>query len=1022
MKKTLLNMAISFAAFFITGQLAKADVTEYGFYVADVKVTSENYTSISSSKIEAWDKSKPFSITYTPSSKTLRMENVKIARTGSYNRALRNVSCDGLTIIFGKYCNLYAEDSSPVSLETNTTLKCDGGMWNCDSTRIQGLREDAIALRNDATLTIDGAYLEVVGGNSSAFWCDKDNKNKIVIKNSIVKATGKNIFEGKFISVDARTSQFHANATDKLYTSTAPSFSYTKQIYEPTNQELMYDIESIPTSSSTIFPTSNLRDYVYTKYDKNRDNYLTSHEIRFIKWFTFVNKGLTSVPFLKYFKVLKHLDLSQNELGTLDLSANTQLEYAKLYDTKLTSLNLSGLTKMNHLDCGYNELQSLSISHMPELTYLNCYWNQLTTINTSYNTKLETFAASKQSTLTSIDVTKNTKLTSLNVSECGLSSLDVTKNTQLISLSCGFNKLSELNLSNNTKLQSVNVGNNNLTTLTIPQNATSLTKLDCHSNKLPANVMQNIVSRLPYVTSGTFIPVYSAGEEGNICLPEHVNTAKNKHWTVNKYLGAGKYEEYDGIMQYKDEIAGVKITNQLCNDLTKIAGVTKNTPNASASYLPSSRTFQLNGVTINDEEGKGIFLDDGGKIELNGEPVYLNNLRLNGSSYTPMNFYIKGTGELILLSTLYLRNALNLEGDCMLYVNVPNDSYAISGYSTSDIKIADNAQLRAYSNYEPIHGLRTLSGGSAILPGNMYYDRERGNLQYTDVNNPIRKKEIAWGHVHQLRTIRFKDYTWPVDFEHGDYSASIYGNTCRLMEIQYSMFGKQLDYSEEYISAGDNVGIAFKVNLLDNGYAFYWDVQGLCDDMAHYAKINDSDTERRFLFTYSVPMPAIPPVKEVNINIPIPHDGESPAWDISQPTSNRDYAKEHFINHFLIDQIIWKKGDVTMTEGETFEMGEEYTVEVRVSPESGYQWHHNTAYIINNMDVPKENIHNITSTQKALIYNFGITDPDGINDIIADNKADNTFYTLDGRRIIGKPTQKGIYINKGKKVSSPSQR
>ena len=81
-----------------------------------------------------------------------------------------------------------------------------------------------------------------------------------------------------------------------------------------------------------------------------------------------------------------------------------------------------------------------------------------------------------------------------------------------------------------------------------------------------------------------------------------------------------------------------------------------------------------------------------------------------------------------------------------------------------------------------------------------------------------------------------------------------------------------------------------------------------------------------------------------------------------------------------------------------------------------YQWHHNTTYAINSEPIPEDNILDISNTQKTLIYNFGIMDPDGINDIIADDKTDNA-YTLDGRRIIGKPTQKGIYINKGKKVT-----
>mgnify|MGYP002522597480 CR=1 FL=1 len=35
----------------------------------------------------------------------------------------------------------------------------------------------------------------------------------------------------------------------------------------------------------------------------------------------------------------------------------------------------------------------------------------------------------------------------------------------------------------------------------------------------------------------------------------------------------------------------------------------------------------------------------------------------------------------------------------------------------------------------------------------------------------------------------------------------------------------------------------------------------------------------------------------------------------------------------------------------------------------------------------------------------------------AEGKLDNVWYSLDGRKLNGKPTSKGIYVNKGKKVS-----
>lgn len=46
----------------------------------------------------------------------------------------------------------------------------------------------------------------------------------------------------------------------------------------------------------------------------------------------------------------------------------------------------------------------------------------------------------------------------------------------------------------------------------------------------------------------------------------------------------------------------------------------------------------------------------------------------------------------------------------------------------------------------------------------------------------------------------------------------------------------------------------------------------------------------------------------------------------------------------------------------------------------------------------------------------GSTDIIAVRDQMADAKTNDGWYTLDGRRLNGLPTQKGVYIHKGKKL------
>jgi len=59
-----------------------------------------------------------------------------------------------------------------------------------------------------------------------------------------------------------------------------------------------------------------------------------------------------------------------------------------------------------------------------------------------------------------------------------------------------------------------------------------------------------------------------------------------------------------------------------------------------------------------------------------------------------------------------------------------------------------------------------------------------------------------------------------------------------------------------------------------------------------------------------------------------------------------------------------------------------------------------------------------SSAVRAFVLNFDGNEQTGITTTNYTNfsNSDNAWYTLDGRKLSGKPTAKGLYINNGKKV------
>lgn len=93
---------------------------------------------------------------------------------------------------------------------------------------------------------------------------------------------------------------------------------------------------------------------------------------------------------------------------------------------------------------------------------------------------------------------------------------------------------------------------------------------------------------------------------------------------------------------------------------------------------------------------------------------------------------------------------------------------------------------------------------------------------------------------------------------------------------------------------------------------------------------------------------------------------------------------------------------------DVFEDGKEYYVIVKFDAVEPYTLSYDNSFTING----KTTWWTINGLYR--VYEFTVAT--GIGSITSDDNADNRWYSLDGKKLAGEPTKKGVYINRGKKV------
>ncbi|MBL4642960.1 MAG: T9SS type A sorting domain-containing protein [Flavobacteriaceae bacterium] len=135
------------------------------------------------------------------------------------------------------------------------------------------------------------------------------------------------------------------------------------------------------------------------------------------------------------------------------------------------------------LDVGVFNISSLEgISYFKNIEILYCDYNKLTSLDISKNTKLK-YLECTVNQLTSLDISKNTSIEELYFPSNGLTSIDVSKHPNLKILECAYNELTSLDVSQNPKLTSLLTYRNKLTSLNLKNgNNTILTSFSVKYN------------------------------------------------------------------------------------------------------------------------------------------------------------------------------------------------------------------------------------------------------------------------------------------------------------------------------------------------------------------------------------------------------------------------------------------------------------------------------------------------------------------------------------------------------------
>jgi hypothetical protein len=160
--------------------------------------------------------------------------------------------------------------------------------------------------------------------------------------------------------------------------------------------------------------------------------------------------------------LLADSNINTNGDGEIQLSeAEAATEVSVVGNNINDMTGIEAFVNINFLECSDNNLTSIDITNNTELEIFECYNNQLNSIDVSQNTALYQFEC-RFNQLTSLDLSNNPNIVLLSMGNNDISELDLVDNNALLILECAETQLESLDLSRNTGLTSLICNDNSV--------------------------------------------------------------------------------------------------------------------------------------------------------------------------------------------------------------------------------------------------------------------------------------------------------------------------------------------------------------------------------------------------------------------------------------------------------------------------------------------------------------------------------------------------------------------------------
>ncbi|WP_179008680.1 T9SS type A sorting domain-containing protein [Winogradskyella forsetii] len=278
-------------------------------------------------------------------------------------------------------------------------------------------------------------------------------------------------------------------------------------------------------AQTTYIPDDNFEQFLIDAgYDDVLDDYVVTANINIVTELIIGNRNISDLTGIEDFTALTDLMCSQNQLFTLDVSQNINLNWLSCNNNLIDgTLDLSQNTALIQFACTNNSIDTVVLPPTATLVNIDFGNNELTSIDTSQNPSLTIIRADNNLLDGTLDLSQNTVLNRIDCQYNSIDQLILPQTDILTDLDCRGNQLTALNVDYNVSLIRLLMSGNEIASINLALHA-DLERLFAQFNMLTTLDLSNNVV-LKYLTAHNNNLNYLSIKNGN-----------NSNFTIEPYF------------------------------------------------------------------------------------------------------------------------------------------------------------------------------------------------------------------------------------------------------------------------------------------------------------------------------------------------------------------------------------------------------------------------------------------------------------------------------------------------------